>query len=172
MTQRFKKLSLSAAVIFSFVFYALYLRGGGGRNITVASVSVQADPAQVSVSPGKTPAQTVPRQTAPSTPPSTAASNYYSDGQFVGSTANAYYGNVQVEATIRNGKIVSVQFLKHPTERMTSEYINSQAMPILTSEAVQDQSSNVDIVSGATYTSHAFMQSLSSALNQSHQSTI
>ena len=46
------------------------------------------------------------------------------------------------------------------------QYINGQAMPMLTSEAVQVQSANVDIVSGATFTSQAFQQSLGSALAQ------
>lgn len=71
---------------------------------------------------------------------------------------------VQVKATIQNGKIVAVDFLQYPNDRRTSQYINSQAMPILQSEAIQAQSANVDIVSGATDTSMAFQQSLASAL--------
>lgn len=90
----------------------------------------------------------------------------YKDGQYTGSVADAYYGNVQVKAIIKSGKISDVQFLQYPSDRNTSIVINTQAMPILVQEAVQAQSSNVDIVSGATETSSAFRQSLASALAQ------
>lgn len=88
----------------------------------------------------------------------------YADGSYSGSAADAYYGTIQVKAIIQGGKIVDVQFLQHPSDRSTSRYINDQAMLILTSEAIQIQSANVDIVSGATFSSQAFQQSLSSAL--------
>ncbi|MGE5393039.1 MAG: FMN-binding protein [Candidatus Saccharibacteria bacterium] len=90
----------------------------------------------------------------------------YKDGQYVGSSVDAYYGNVQVRVTVQNGKIADVQFLDYPQDRRTSQMINSQAMPYLKEEAIQAQSANVDIVSGATDTSEAFQQSLSSALSQ------
>jgi len=44
--------------------------------------------------------------------------------------------------------------------------INSQAMPYLTQEAIHTQSANVNGVSGATQTSRAFIESLTSALSQ------
>ena len=80
--------------------------------------------------------------------------------------ANAYYGNVQVQAVIQNGQLANVVFLQYPNDRSTSRMINSQAMPQLTQEAIQAQSANVNGVSGASDTSAAFNQSLSSALNQ------
>jgi len=80
--------------------------------------------------------------------------------------ADAYYGNVQVRATISGGKITGVTFLQYPHTHSTSVYINQQAMPYLQQEAIKAQGANVDIVSGATYTSQAFIQSLGSALAQ------
>ena len=59
-----------------------------------------------------------------------------------------------------------MQALQYPQERRRSAYINSQAVPILQSEAIQAQSANVNIVSGATLTSEGFQQSLQSALTQ------
>jgi uncharacterized protein with FMN-binding domain len=94
------------------------------------------------------------------------ASGNYKDGAYTGVVADAYYGNIQVQAVIQNGKITDVNFLQYPNDRRTSIEINTQAMPILRSEAIQVQSANVDIVSGATDSSIAFRQSLSSALNQ------
>lgn len=90
----------------------------------------------------------------------------YKDGQYTGDVADAYYGNVQVKVVVSNGKISDVQFLDYPHDRLTSQAINSQAMPYLKSEAIAAQSANVDIVSGATQTSEAFRQSLQSALTK------
>lgn len=88
----------------------------------------------------------------------------YRDGTYDGSTADAFYGMVQVRMTISGGKITNVAFLSYPSDRATSRYISSQATPILAQEAIQIQSANVDIVSGATQTSLAFRTSLGDAL--------
>ncbi len=56
--------------------------------------------------------------------------------------------------------------MQHPNERNRSVEINSYADPILINEAIQAQSAQVDIVSGATDSSNAFIQSLSNALSQ------
>ena len=95
-----------------------------------------------------------------------STSGTYKDGSYTGSTEDAYYGNVQVKATISGGKIANVIFLQYPNTHSTSVYINQQAMPYLQQEAIQTQTANVNIVSGATYTSQAFIQSLSNALQQ------
>jgi len=79
---------------------------------------------------------------------------------------DAYYGNVQVGATVQGGKITAVDFLQAPNTHQTSVIINSQAMPILQTEAIQAQSANVNIVSGATFTSQAYQASLADALAQ------
>lgn len=93
--------------------------------------------------------------------------NYvYKNGTYIGSIADAYYGNVQVRLIIAGGKITDVQFLAYPNDRQTSLSINTQAIPDLKNEAIVAQSANVDIVSGATATSQAFVQSLQSALSQ------
>lgn len=90
----------------------------------------------------------------------------YKNGTYTGSVADAYYGNVQVSATISGGQITDVTFLKYPDTHDTSVMINQQAMPYLKQEAIQAQNANVQIVSGATFTSQAFVQSLTAALNQ------
>ena len=90
----------------------------------------------------------------------------YKDGTYTGSVADAYYGNVEVQASVSGGKLTGVNFLQYPSDRSTSRSINSQAMPYLKQEAIAAQSAQVDIISGATLTSHAFVQSLTSALAQ------
>ncbi|HSX40662.1 MAG TPA: FMN-binding protein [Candidatus Saccharimonadales bacterium] len=101
-----------------------------------------------------------------SLPPGQQTNISYKDGTYTGDVTDAYYGNVQVQVAIVNGKISDVIFLQYPNDARTSQVINAQAMPLLKSEAIQAQSANVDIVSGASQTSQAFQQSLASALKK------
>jgi uncharacterized protein with FMN-binding domain len=94
------------------------------------------------------------------------SSGHYKNGTYVGKVADAQWGYVQVKAVIQNGNITDVQFLQYPSDRNRSIEINSYADPQLTNEAIQAQSAQVDIVSGATDSSEAFMQSLADALSQ------
>jgi uncharacterized protein with FMN-binding domain len=89
----------------------------------------------------------------------------YKDGTYTGSEADAYYGLVQVQAVIQNGKITDVKFLEYPNHRRTSVQINEQVIPWLQQEAIQAQSAQVDLISGATLTSQAFAESLQVALD-------
>jgi uncharacterized protein with FMN-binding domain len=97
-------------------------------------------------------------------PANPTAAGQYKDGQYTGTRVDAFYGWVQVQAVIQNGQIADVKFLEYPSDRRTSQRINSIATPWLTQEAIQAQSANVDIISGATLTSEAFAQSLQAAL--------
>lgn len=129
---------------------------------TQTSVGSQAQSSQDASAQSSAQAQTPPAAVASTQTPS----GQYVDGTYTGTVANAYYGYVQVQATISGGKLVDVAFLQYPNDRSTSRYINSQAMPALKSEAISAQSASVNGVSGATDTSAAFRQSLASALSQ------
>lgn len=142
-----KKLLLSFSVIVSFFLYTLFTRSDTEQS-GVGNPVTEAPPSS---------------STAPSTNSQPAS---YKDGSYTGAVTDAFYGNVQIQATIQGGKIADVQFLDYPHDRGTSVEINSQAMPLLKQEAIQAQSANVDIVSGATQTSEAFRESLQSALNK------
>jgi uncharacterized protein with FMN-binding domain len=97
----------------------------------------------------------------------TAAANaLYKDGQYDGNAADAYYGLVQVRAIIQGGKLTDVVFLSYPNDRNESIKINTYATPILKAEAIKAQSAKVNMVTGATNTSRAFINSLTSALSQ------
>ncbi len=117
--------------------------------------------------PTDVPATSAPVPTTPPTavPPTAKPQGQYKDGTYTGPEVDAFYGYVKVQATVRSGKIASVQFLEYPNDRRTSVRINSVAVPYLQSEAIQAQSANVDIISGATLTSEAFAQSLQTALD-------
>ena len=90
------------------------------------------------------------------------------DGTFDGPAVDAFYGLVQIEADVQNGKLVNIKVLQYPSDRRTSIAINRQALPILKLEAIAAQSANVDVISGATLTSEAFIESLGAALRQAN----
>ena len=85
-------------------------------------------------------------------------------GTFLGSSAMTRYGAVQVAVTVKNGKITKVTTPIYPTESFRDQQINAQAIPLLEQEVLQVQSSNIQGVGGASYTSEGFYASLVSAL--------
>ena len=76
------------------------------------------------------------------------------------------FGPVQVQVVMNGQKITDITALQLPSDRRRSQEISSYAEPILRTEALQAQSAKIDIVSGATYTSDGYAQSLQSALDQ------
>jgi uncharacterized protein with FMN-binding domain len=82
-----------------------------------------------------------------------------------GPVAENPYGPVQVEVTIRDGKLVDVTALQLPNDRRRSEAISTEAAPILRQEALAAQDGVIDTVSGATYTSDGYAESLQGALD-------
>jgi len=103
---------------------------------------------------------------APTATPTPKQQGQYKDGSYTGNVQDAFYGNIQVQAVISGGKITDVIFLQAPNDNRTSQYINSQADPMLKQEAIQAQSAQVDGVSGASASSQAFQASLANALAQ------
>ncbi|MDU0365589.1 FMN-binding protein [Microbacterium sp. KSW4-17] len=88
------------------------------------------------------------------------------DGTYTGSSANTRYGPVQVQITVSGGSITDVQVPEYPSSNGRDQQINSRALPTLMQETIQAQSAQVDMVSGATYTSTGYRTSLQSALDQ------
>ena len=86
-------------------------------------------------------------------------------GTYVGSTSTHRYGSVSVSVTVSAGTITDVT-AKEGSQDSHSRHITSQAEPLLRKEVLAAQSSNIKMISGATYTSHAYQTSLQSALDQ------
>ncbi|MFJ8505333.1 FMN-binding protein [Streptomyces avermitilis] len=82
-----------------------------------------------------------------------------------GDTVQTRWGPVQVRVTVRNGRITEVTAVAYPQENPRDQEINSYAIPQLRREALAAQSAQIDSVSGATYTSDGYRQSLQSALD-------
>jgi uncharacterized protein with FMN-binding domain len=135
------------------------VRSGGGVAIveptTGTGGSSTAAPTPT-LAPGATPAPT-----ATSKPASGGSSAKTVDGPVV----STRYGDIQVEVVVASGKVTDVVALQLPTGRRSGQ-ISSYAEPILHQEAISAQSATIDLVSGATYTSDAYTQSLQAALNQ------
>ncbi|MCL5675598.1 MAG: FMN-binding protein [Patescibacteria group bacterium] len=147
-----KKYLLSGLVIFGFLIYSFSRQDNNGAAATLSPAPASSVNNQASLVPMGGTMKTNMMQ--------------YKNGTYTGNLVDAYYGNVQVQITINSGKVSNVAFLDYPHDRETSIMINTQAMPYLKQEAILAQNANVDIVSGATQTSLAFIQSLQSALNQ------
>lgn len=152
-----KKILIALFVTGTFIIYSIHQRNEG--NAAVTNVTNNNDPHTASVS---APSPTGPAQTNSST----ASNGQYKDGTYTGSQADAFYGYIQIQATVSGGKLADVTFLEYPNDRRNSVQINDYAMPQLKQQAITAQSSKVDGVSGATDTSQAFIQSLCDALSQ------
>ncbi len=179
-----KKILLSALLILGFGGYVGYYYLNNSTNAQTAPVATTAATTTTAVFPtsATTASASAPATTATAVTTNTGSSGtsasggstssgitstgQYKDGTYTGSVADAYYGNIQVKATISGGKLTNVTFLQYPNDRGQSVEINQRAMPVLKAEAIQAQSANVDGVSGASDTSAAFNQSLASALAQ------
>jgi uncharacterized protein with FMN-binding domain len=76
------------------------------------------------------------------------------------------YGPVEVEITVSNGQVAQVTAVEYPTDTRRDQQINAYAIPVLNQEAVAAKSYKIDMISGATYTSVGYIDSLQSALNK------
>jgi uncharacterized protein with FMN-binding domain len=94
----------------------------------------------------------------------TSGSTSYKDGTYTGTTVQHRYGSVTVAVTISGGKITNVTAQALDPGDRRSQSIDSQAVPIMKSEVLAANSANVQTLSGATYTTTAYVTSLQSAL--------
>ncbi len=141
-----------------------------------ATPSASSAPPSASASPGSpaipTPTQTrstastttmAPSATASLTPTKTATST-----KIAGTAVATRFGNVQVQITVLDKRITAATVLQIPNRESKDVQINGYAVPILNAETVKAQSAAIDMVSGATVTSSAYIQSLQSAIDKAH----
>jgi uncharacterized protein with FMN-binding domain len=124
-----------------------------------------ADVAQATPTPTPSPA---PSGSAASSPSPTPSPSGPKDGTYTGDDVQTQFGDVQVKVTISGGKITDVQAIQLPFDRPRSAEISQFAAPQLHDEVLQAQSAQIDLLSGATFTSDAYAQSVQSALNQAN----
>lgn len=109
-----------------------------------------------------------PATSGPATSPkkSTRPSSSSGTKTYTGAAVDTQYGPVQVRITVTNGKLVSADAIVYPNEQPRDQEINYYAIPALEQEAVRAGSAQIDMISGATYTSEGYIQSLQSALDK------
>ena len=100
--------------------------------------------------------------------PKSAAPKQPSARTVTGEVANTQRGPMQVELTLDGQRITKVTVLQRTDDGTESDQIDATAIPRLTSETLAAQSARIDAVSGASYTSAGYIQSLQSALDQAH----
>ena len=104
-----------------------------------------------------------PTGTAPGT---TTAGAGTTTRTLTGTVAQTRWGPVQVAVLLTNGAITQVKVLQSPSGNGRDREIAAYALPLLKAQTLQVQSAEVDVVSGATYTSEGYRTSLQSALDQ------
>lgn len=140
---------VTGATVVGLAWVITYKVSPHATGLAAAPPSPDASPAQASASPGTAP-------TAGAT------------GTYTGADVPNRFGDVRVRVVVTNGRISDVQALQLPFDRAQSAYISQVAGPLLRSETLQAQSARIDIISGATYTSVSYAQSVESALQQAH----
>ena len=148
----YKKLAVAGFVIVTFIIYSIHQRNEGSQAAQKVTAS-QGNSSQSTASSSNTTTQST-------------TSVSYKDGSYTGKSSDAFYGYVQVRATIMGGKLADITILDYPQDRDNSVEINNSALPLLKQEAIQAQTAQVDGISGATDTSKAFTESLADALAQ------
>lgn len=87
------------------------------------------------------------------------------DGTYVGDASQNRWGVVQVQAVYSGGQLVDVQILSYPDGDGKSVRINQSALPLLIDESLNARGADINGVSGATYTSRSYVESLQSAID-------
>lgn len=166
------------AALFS---YKTHVAGIAVASTTPATPTMSAAPtsptALATPSPAKTTKKPAPKKhtaapatappgqptTAPPAPaPATSSAPPKPSGTFTGPTENTQYGSVQVQITVSNGKITNANGSLPDGGDNTSQ----DAIPQLNQEVLTAQSAHIQAVSGATYTSEGYVQSLQQAVDQ------
>ncbi|MFG2383520.1 FMN-binding protein [Streptomyces avermitilis] len=128
--------------------------------VLLLSLKPASDPASASAAGGAAPQQTAAAQESAQGGAAAAQS-----GTVTGDVVKTQYGPVQVRLTMSGGKITKAEAVQAPSGG-TSSQKTELAVPRLNQEAVAAGSADIDAVSGATYTSDGYKQSLQSALDK------
>lgn len=148
--------------------------GGGGTQANSASSAPKKSAAHKASSPQSGSQKTSTQQSQqpqstsrkPASKPSPSASAAPATRTLTGAVENTQYGPMQVAVVMTGTKITNVKVLQQTNLGAESQQIDASAIPKLNSETLAAQSARIDSVSGATYTSQGYKESLQSALDK------
>jgi uncharacterized protein with FMN-binding domain len=166
---------IGLVLLLQFKVHSTQATTGGLATITPRSVSTSGasssrhpkHPTRKTSSPGG-------QATSPSSPSRTPVASHSSQPSapttattrsIIGQAVQTMYGQVQVKIVLTGSRLTSITPLQLPNNDPRSVQIAAGAVPILRSEALKANSARIDVVSGATYTSNGYAQSLQSALD-------
>lgn len=114
------------------------------------------------------PLQGVPSETtiasATTEPPTTTSEPPVVDTVVTGPAVGTRFGDFQVEIVIEGGVLIDIATLQEPADRRSMR-INQTALPRYEEAAIESQSADIDVISGATVTWQAYTESLQAALD-------
>jgi uncharacterized protein with FMN-binding domain len=138
-----------------------------GSLVPPASAAATPTGSAAAAGTGAKPAATKPAASAASGSGGTGGTTSSAGGRtFTGTVDNTQYGPMQVAATVQGKKITKITVLQETNTGSLSQSIDQMSIPKLTQEALAAQSAKINAVSGASYTSAGYIQSLQSALDQ------
>jgi uncharacterized protein with FMN-binding domain len=134
----------------------------GAEGSTVGTTGGPVSPASASPLASASPSASE----APAIEPSASPSASTTTQTVTGSAFQFRFGVVQVAVTLQGDDIIEVQALQLPDGDRRSLAISQQVEPMLRESALAADSADIDVISGATYTSLAYSYSLQSALDR------
>ena len=135
---------------------------GGSTPTAVATATNSATPVATKTTATKKPTATASSSATTAVVANPAPASQGVSGTFVGPSVNANYGNVQVQITVKDGKITDATALQAPSGK--NDRWTNMAVPILKKQTLAAQSANIQGASGASYTSYGWYTSLQGAL--------
>ena len=131
--------------------------GGTGSSSASANATAASPTSSATATTAKSSAATTAKSSAVT--PATTRSATGSDVQY-------QFGDIEVKVTMTGSRITDVAVVKADVYDQRSAQIDQYAIPQLRSQALSAQSAHIDGISGASYTSAAYEQSLQSAIDK------
>jgi uncharacterized protein with FMN-binding domain len=153
--------ALSASAVATIYVAGLLSTQPAAQSVAAAAAPIAAVVTPTSTLATSAPAVVVGASTSATTTPTTTTNAAYVDGTY-SATGTSALGDVTVSLSVAGGKIANVQITKVTTKFPMSRIAS------LPAQVVQVQSANVNVISGATYSSQAFKQAVQQALTQAH----
>jgi uncharacterized protein with FMN-binding domain len=132
---------------------------------TTPSAAPTTPTTKASPTASKSSAKATPKATATPKPSASSTTKTVTGSAVTAGERGRVFGTVQVRITLTNGKITAATAINYPNNDPRSSEISSYSIPVLSREVLQAQGSSIAVVSGATYTSEAYAQSVQAALD-------
>ena len=144
---------------------------GTSSTATSGTTSVTGGSSGSASTSGANPSSAASAAGASPTATDSSAAAAYADGTYAGSAVAEPWGTFKIQAVVSGGQLVDVVIVTSPQDRHSSR-INSQAVPMLIESAIATQSADVDMISGATWTSQSYATSLQAALDRAKAAAV